>query len=431
LTVDVALPPGGVKFNSSTKQEPNMRHAFKRLKIHSKKHTISRIEPLEQRRLYSGWTTVSSDPTQNEVISMAADRSGNVYALDDWNGTIRKSSDAGATWTTIAKAPASTTYNSLAVDTTGDLFVAAQGVGADGKAGHGQILEMPTGQSSLTPIDDVPNGNTTSLTVDTAGDIFAIGQVTVITTTTSHGKTTTTSATSQTIRERLAGQSVFSNAQISSTMSFNGLSAIDSGASAGVYVAGETNGSWSVLKSTNLGQSWSIVDQYQIPTASGAKVDNQAWAVAGDPFGNVYVTGQSLKATVTGTTKKGAPVYSYAEHWIIRQSSNGGASWSTTDYQLDPAHDAYAGAIGTDLAGNVYVVGGANDASNLSHAIVRTNAGGTWHTVDDYTNNTTSYDTYYFSFAADSNGNLYAGGQVSADWFIRSTKGPTATALLG
>jgi hypothetical protein len=152
-------------------------------------------------------------------------------------------------------------------------------------------------------------------------------------------------------------------------------------------------------------------------------------AVVGDLSGNVFVAGEAAKAVVTGYTRSKSPVYSYQYHWLVRKSGNGGVSWSVDDdYQLASSANAFPQGMGTDLAGNVYVVGGANDANNLSHAIIRTNSGGTWATVDDYV--TPVYGAQYISFTVDSNGKLYAGGQDDNWWLIRSTSGP-ATATSG
>ena len=131
---------------------------------------VVQIETLENLKLFSAWNTVSSDPSQNEVSVMAADDVGNVYALDTWDSSIKKSSDGG-TWALIAKAPASTNFKSMAIDEDGDLLVAGSGVGADGSNGHWLVFEQRAGQSGLSIIDDVPSGSCAGLATNAAGDL--------------------------------------------------------------------------------------------------------------------------------------------------------------------------------------------------------------------------------------------------------------------
>ena len=387
--------------------------------------TAAHMENLENRKLLSAWTTVSSDPTQNEVSVMAADDIGNVYALDTWNSSIKKSSDGGATWALIAKAPASTRFNSIAIDGDGDLLIAGAGVGADGGNWHWLVFENRACQSGLSVIDDVPSGDCVGLSTDAAGDVYAIGSVTKSVTTTVRNKPVTTTTSYATVRELASGQSAFATVQQASGMTFRAVTAIDGGASAGVYVVGASGSAWSVLKSADAGTTWSIIDQYRYPTASGATAANEAYAVVGDLSGNVFVAGGGLKATLTGSAK-GKPVYSYRNHWLVRKSGDGGVTWTVDDdYLLSSSGSSYMQGMGTDLAGNVYVVGGAEGASG-DHAIIRTNTGGAWATVDDYT--TSDNYAFYFSFTADSNGRLYVGGQDwdgQVAWLVRSAAGPT------
>jgi hypothetical protein len=104
------------------------------------------------------------------------------------------------------------------------------------------------------------------------------------------------------------------------------------------------------------------------------------------------------------------------------------------------ASDSNAFAAGTDAAGNVYVAGSAYDAMGRSHAIVRTNAGGTWTTDDDFFDTVLTVDGYatdygYSAFASDPvTGALYAGGNYydwstdASGWQIRSTAAATGPA---
>jgi hypothetical protein len=82
-------------------------------------------------------------------------------------------------------------------------------------------------------------------------------------------------------------------------------------------------------------------------------------------------------------------------------------------------------AITRDASGNMVVAGSIYDSvTGDNFAVVRTNAGGRWATLDSY--HYPDSDTYYNAVAADTFGNLYAGGEVwdnagnFVDFIIRS-----------
>ncbi len=155
--------------------------------------------------------------------------------------------------------------------------------------------------------------------------------------------------------------------------------------------------------------------------------------MVGDSAGNLYVAGSASKATITGyttTTVKGkttqTPIYSYVGHWLVRKSTNGGATWVLVDDDcLFPSQSAVlVSAMGEDLTGNVYVVGAAGPQSD-EHAIVRSNAGGMWTTIDDYSGEKLAR---YTGFTTGADGTLYAAGRggtgLASNFLIRSAPGP-------
>ena len=149
--------------------------------------------------------------------------------------------------------------------------------------------------------------------------------------------------------------------------------------------------------------------------------------MVGDSSGNVYVAGRGQKAILTGYSKNHTPIYRYVNHWIVRKSTNGGASWLTDDdFQLDPSFAAEPLAITADSTGAVHVAGNASDPT-LAHGIIRSNAGGTWGTVDDDAENG---GPYWQAIIADANGNHYAGGRDDNGWIIRESPAPAAGAAI-
>jgi hypothetical protein len=167
-----------------------------------------------------------------------------------------------------------------------------------------------------------------------------------------------------------------------------------------------------------------------VGTVSNRTLASDATAVSADAAGNLYVGGVWTSRFVTGFKGKN-PLYGYSQAWTIRESTDGGASWSIVDsYNYPGSSSSSAGApmaMGTDLAGNVYAVGGVPDGNNLAHAIIRTNADTGWHNVDDYTGSGAA-SSQYLTFAVDPSGNLYAGGRDSNGYFVRSAPGPVPAA---
>jgi hypothetical protein len=368
------------------------------------------------------------------AYAMAADPAGNVYAAGGaadaagvLHGTVREKLSGSANWTTIADlnypAGQGTWFNGLAMDAAGDLYVS----GGTNSA-HWLVLERPAGQSTFSVVGDFQGGYADGLAVDAAGNLFAVGPM----------PATSSGQENWVVRRRAAGQSAFTTVDSfvytpGASNVPNGVTAITSGPNAGVYVAGYSSRHWLVRKSTDGGNTWALVDDFKYDPASNAP--SGAFGLTADPAGNLYVVGRGQKGKVTGGTAK-KPTYTYTSHWLVRGSSNGGASWSLDDdYELSSAANlvTQAYAAGTDAAGNVYAAGKATDATGTNHSIVRSNAGGSWATVDDY-QAAAGKAAQAYGFAADSSGNLYVGGQAqdsagSLHWFVRSAAGPAPAAF--
>src|SRR6185503_6180660 len=83
-----------------------------------------------------------------------------------------------------------------------------------------------------------------------------------------------------------------------------------------LYAVGDDfeSGTWLVRRSLDGGLTWQTVDLFP----------GEARAVTTDTDGNVYVAGQNVGANVYLPGNNG-------RSWIIRKSTDGGASWSTVD----------------------------------------------------------------------------------------------------
>jgi hypothetical protein len=71
---------------------------------------------------------------------------------------------------------------------------------------------------------------------------------------------------------------------------------------------------------------------------------------------------------------------------IVRNSTNGGNTWSTVDvFNVGAGKIGSATALGADAEGKPVVGGRYQDAQNIDHWIVRRpDALGNWQTVDDF-----------------------------------------------
>jgi len=382
-----------------------------------KSHCESRVEKLEPRTLLSAWSTVDNNiGGYYSVQGMAADWAGNVYAVgygSGQTGIVREklgtSPDMPGSWTTIATVPHAQ-FESAAVDRNGNVFIGG------GNAGGATVWQLPAGAGpdGLTVVDNASSegfigDEESGLAVDASGNVYAVGSGVT-------GPTTRSWTVRKGTYDPSTNQWTFTTVdQVGPNAVAFGVTAINSGSSAGIYAVGKVYDVvanawvWTVRKSEDGGSTWNQVDRFRYDPNSHST--STAWAVAGDQSGNVYVAGDG-----TG-----------GAYWVVRKSVDGGASWSTDDVYLD-GHGAEKLAIGADLAGNMYVAGGGYDSGALGgRAIIRSNAGGRWTTVDDYPPGTLGSAGYWGGFTVDPSGNLDAGGADSNGWFIRSSPGPAPT----
>jgi hypothetical protein len=131
-----------------------------------------------------------------------------------------------------------------------------------------------------------------------------------------------------------------------------------------------------VRRSTDSGATWTIVEDL-VPGHSGSV---QFRSLASDPAGHLYTAG--YLSDDQGQYR-----------WIVRKSSADGKTWSTVDdFALSGSQRAVAQALTVDAAGRIYAVGYADEPSvaNQTHARTRwlvrqsRDGGRTWSTMDDF-----------------------------------------------
>jgi hypothetical protein len=330
------------------------------------------------------WTTVSdynlAAGKTSSAVALSVDSSGNIYAagfpsdasnVGHW--IVRKSTDSGATWTTVSDynlaAGKTSSAAALSVDSSGNTY-AAGSANDTSNVIHWIVRKSTDSGATWATVSDYNlvaafSAGATALSVDSSGNIYAAGYAIdasgichwIVRKSTDSGATWTTVSDFNLI----AGQDAHANALT-----------VDS--SGNIYAAGNAIGAsgvphWIVRKSTDSGATWTTISDYNLVAGRGAS----ATALSVDSVGNIYAAGYAADA-------------SYVTHWIVRKSTDSGATWTTvSDYNLAAGVSATASALSIDSIGNIYAAGNAIDASSVSHWIVRksSDSGATWTTIDD------------------------------------------------
>lgn len=174
------------------------------------------------------------------------------------------------------------------------------------------------------------------------------------------------------------------------------------------------SGNWLTVRSKDAGVTWETVDKYSHPTYKTAFDPS---SVAVDSSGSIYLMGAATENVVG----KGGRVTTLS-HWLIRKglASAGGIVWSTVgDFSYPTSTVGGVVCVGTD----VFAVGGGADSWLVRKS---SDGGATWAVVDNYRLSSTG-DSLPVRIAADATGNLYVVG--SAGEVVTSGKGKTATTV--
>src|SRR6266699_2437327 len=179
---------------------------------------------------------------------------------------------------------------------------------------------------------------------------------------------------------------------------------------------------YALLTHNILAQSWSTVDDFQYVAGQGAY--NAALAVA--PNGTLLAAGNAYDAADVG-------------HALVMSSADGGITWSAPlDDFTGPilGDDPWYSAVGSDSAGNLYAAGIYTDQSDpniTDHWFVRRSAdgGASWSIVDDVAPFSGSWFNQANAIAADAAGNVYVAGFLNASstsdaWIVRKSVGGTS-----
>jgi hypothetical protein len=350
-------------------------------------------------------TDITSDPTGTLLYSVGgvtSDVAGNR------TGAIRISGDQGANWTTMDayfEPGWQTHFRGVGTDSGGTVFAAGQLFQSSPVFTMAWVVRESS-DGGLTwgttdHFEQVPGGRSScgDIKVSPSGHVFAAG----------YGGTS--NGLSWVVRMRAPGQPSFVTAE-AITSSFSGEARmIAFHPTAGVLVAGRVANVWTVRRSID-GVNWVPMDSFKDTGGSSSSAE----AITVDGAGTIYVAGradQSVRA-------KGRTIYS--NNWVVRRSTNGGATWAVVDrfgalgqgsaegitvgnggtvfvsgsapdswvvrkgstdatgkmnwttseqFQLVPGQSATAWGITTGLGGNIFATGGGNDATGVSHWVTR------------------------------------------------------------
>jgi hypothetical protein len=167
--------------------------------------------------------------------------------------------------------------------------------------------------------------------------------------------------------------------------------------SGNVYVTGESTGSGTGLDYATIKYNASGVVQWVARYNGPGNGDDQAFAIAVDGSGNVYVTGTS---TGLGTGPDYATIKynsSGTEEWVARYNGPGNAG-------------DFCSAIAVDDSGNVYVTGqSTGSGTSFDYATIKYDASGAQEWAVRY-NGPGNFDDYAFDLVIDGSSNVYVTG---------------------
>ncbi len=158
---------------------------------------------------------------------------------------------------------------------------------------------------------------------------------------------------------------------------------------------GETGGSAGLA--CKMDTAFATVDDYQLATTT----DSTAVAMANDSSGNLFVTGAAKDSAGNN-------------HWVVRKSTDKGATWATVDDFVQSSLPTLGYGIAITSAG-IFVSGFTSTTPNL---VVRksTDGGTTWTTAHLLSS------AMAIGVTADTGGNLYVGALTSANgWVVRKS----------
>ena len=181
-----------------------------------------------------------------------------------------------------------------------------------------------------------------------------------------------------------------------------------------LYAAGVSSGQAVVFRSSDAGATWTPIFANSSPHGQVRPT-----APVFDGSGNIYITLRSPE--LVQTSRRTTAVLDVWLVWKgVPEAGTGGYSWSQVDrYRLDPTrvslvYDAVVRPSTTPGEPDEIFVGGGASSTSGTFWIVRksSDGGATWNTINSYQLSSKTGDNWIRSMAVDSEGVLYAVGEV-------------------
>jgi uncharacterized delta-60 repeat protein len=341
----------------------------------------------------------------DEAIALAVDNAENVYVTGKSDGgstgydyaTIKYDIDGNEQWVKRYNDPENwgDRATALAVDASGNIYVT--GVSSNSLTGSDYITIKydPAGNELWVEparYDGTGTDLATALAVDASGNIYVTGSSSIIYSDSNYDYAT--------IKYDTDGNELWVKRYNGPENSVDLARALAVDASGNVYVTGSSlpssGGSsydYATIKyDTDGNEQWVEAARYNGP---GNGLD-EAYALAVDVFGNIYVTGFSLSS---------GPHYDYA---TIKYDPDGNQLWVKrydAENRIDKAYD-----LVVDASGNIYVTGGSGvSGTNFDYTTIKYDPDGNELWVGWYTGLGNSGDSAA-DLAVDSSGNVYVTG---------------------